>query len=66
MSTEGLQLAIIFLWRRLRRPQWCPGPWGMGMEGPWPLHHCSEEAKGRLLVWDSSLGAAVLCLKDGH
>lgn len=31
----------------------------MEMEGPWRLHHRSEEAKGRLLVWESPLG--LLC-----
>lgn len=46
--------------------QWCPGPCSTDMERPRPLHHHSEEAKVRLSAWESPLGAAVVCLQDGH
>lgn len=43
-------------------PQTCPivsRTMKHGNGTTWPLHHRSEEAKGRLLVWDSPLG--LLC-----
>lgn len=36
------------------------------LERPRSLHHHSEEAKVRLLAWESPLGAAVVRLQDGH